>query len=79
MKKSKPKAKINDVFLHNEEKKMFIVVDKVKNTNGNLYTLKEVASGNDVVYKRYYEEKLLDKCSKSKNAKAVKILYGKKK
>ena len=77
-KKTKPKAKVNDVFMHNEEKKMFIVTDVAKYTKGHLYTMKEVTNDNNVTYKRYYEDKLVDKCIKTKNAKAVKVLYGKK-
>jgi hypothetical protein len=78
-KKTKPKAKINDVFMHKEEKKTFIVADVGSYPKGHLYTLKEVTNDKEVSYKRYYEEKLLDNCAKAKNAKAIKVLYGKKK
>jgi len=79
MKKSKPKAKMNDVFLHVDEKKMFIVTSRDKQPSGNLYTLKEIGPSNQVSYKRYYEDKLMANCEKLKNAKAAKVLYGKKK
>lgn len=78
-KKTKPIAKVNDVFMHLEEKKMFIVEDISKYPKGNLYTLKEISSDNDISYKRYYESKLSDKCIKTKNQKAAKVLYGKSK
>jgi hypothetical protein len=78
-KTSKPKAKVNDVFLHTDEKRMFIVANVTKQPNGRLYTLKEIGPNNEVDYKRYYEDKLLDKCEKLKNATAAKVLYGKKK
>jgi hypothetical protein len=79
MKKSKPVAKVNDVFLHQEEQKMFIVVEAEKFPKGKLYTLKEVSAKGDISYKRYYEEKLKETCVKTKNAKVVKVLFGKNK
>jgi hypothetical protein len=79
MKKTKAKAKVNDVFFHTEEKRTFIVANVITQPKGRLYTLKELGTGNDIDYKRYYEEKLMDKCDKLKNAKAAKVLYGKKK
>lgn len=78
MKKNKSFAKINDVFLHVDEKKMFMVVDSGKFAKGSLYTLKEIGPKSEVNFKRYYEDKLKDNCVKVKNAKAAKILYGKK-
>lgn len=80
MKKSKPKAKVNDVFVHEEQKKAYIVdsVDYYKD-KGHLYTLRSVGNSNETEYKRYYESKLLDTCSKAKNTKATKVLYGKSK
>lgn len=78
-KKTKPKAKVNDVFMHTTEKKMFIIDSVDTYPKGNLYTMREVSSNNDVNYKRYYENKLMDQCVKAKNTKAVKVLYGKKK
>ncbi len=77
-KKSKFKAKINDVFMHKEEKKAFVVDDVGSYPKGHLYTLKEVSNNKEVSYKRYYEEKLLDNCIKVKNTKATKVLYGRK-
>lgn len=77
-KKIKPKAKVNDVFFHREEEKMFIIDSVHVRPNGTLYTMREIAA-KDPQYKRYYEPKLLDRCIKSKNIKAVKILYGRKK
>lgn len=75
---NKPKAKVNDVFVHTESKKLFIV-DSISNyPKGRLYTMKEVSPSSDVEYKRYYETRLLEKCTKTKTNKAVKVLYGKK-
>jgi hypothetical protein len=80
MKKSnKPKAKVNDVLLHKEEERMFIVANVSNQPKGRLYTLKELGTGDNIDYKRYYENKLVEKCGKVKNAKAAKVLYGKKK
>ena len=79
MTKSKPKAKVNDVFMHKDEQKMFIVVEAEKFPKGKLYTLKEVSAKGDVSYKRYYEDKLMDSCIKTKNSKVVKVLFGKNK
>jgi hypothetical protein len=77
-KKTKPKAKVNDVFIHTEEKRTFIVANVSNQPKGRLYTLKELGTGDGIDYKRYYEDKLMDKCEKLKNAKAAKVLYGKK-
>lgn len=77
-KATKTKAKVNDVFLHKEEKTTFIVSQVITQPKGKLYTLKEIGPNNEIEYKRYYEDKLLKKCEKVKNAKAAKILYGKK-
>lgn len=76
--KAKPLGKVNDVFLNNEEKTMFIITDVSKYPKGNLYTLKELGPKDEISYKRYYQDKLKDKCTKVKDAKAAKILYGKK-
>jgi len=78
-KSSKPKAKVNDVLLHKEEERMFIVANVSNQPKGRLYTLKELGTGDNIDYKRYYENKLVEKCGKVKNAKAAKVLYGKKK
>ena len=75
----KVKHKVNDVFMHKEEKKMYIVTDVAKYQKGNLYTLEELSTKENVTYKRYYEPKMSEKCIKAKNSKAVKVLYGKKK
>lgn len=78
MKKNNPKTKVNDVFMHLDDKKMFIVEDINTYNKGKLYTLKEISKENEVSYKRYYEDKLAEKCVKTKNTKAIKLLYGKK-
>jgi hypothetical protein len=78
-KKTRAIAKVNDVFMHLEEKKPFVVSDIVLQPKGRLYTLKEMSGSESVTYKRYYEDKLKSNCEKIKNSKAVKILYGKKK
>ena len=78
MAKNKAKFKKNDVVLHKDQKVMLIVDDKDHMPNkGWLYTLR-VVDADKTEYKRYYEDKLQEKCSKLKNAKAVKVLYGKK-
>lgn len=78
MAKKKSKYKVNDVFMHLDDEKMYIVDSVDKYPKGSLYTIKEVANGKPE-YKRYYEDKLTDKCVKTTNTKAVKILYGRKK
>lgn len=78
-KKSKTIAKVNDVFMHSEDKSLFIVTDVGHYPKGPLYTLKEVTKEKNLTYKRYYEPKLLDSCIKVTNTKAIKVLYGKKK
>lgn len=78
-KKTRPKAKVNDVFLHTEEKRTFIVANVSNQPKGRLYTLKELGVGDNIDYKRYYEDKLVNTCEKLKNDKAAKVLYGKKK
>lgn len=77
-KNSKPKAKVNDTLFHVENEKLYIVdsVDKIRGER--LYTIKEITNG-EPQYKRYYESKLSSKCVKTKNSKAVKILYGRNK
>lgn len=76
---TKPKAKVNDVFLHTNEKKMFIVTERLSQPKGNLYTFKELGPKDEVTYKRCYESDLKEKYEKLKNVKAAQVLYGKKK
>jgi hypothetical protein len=78
-KSTKTKIKVNDVYLHKDEGRMFIIAAVVDQPKGKLYTLKELGTGDAIDYKRYYEDKLVEKCGKVKNAKAAKVLYGKKK
>lgn len=70
--------KQNDVVLHKEENKMFTIVAVDKYNKDKLYTLKEVTTNNEAAHKRYYSAKISEKCTKVKNDKAVKVLFGKK-
>lgn len=77
-KNKKSKVKVNDVVMHIDDKKLFLIEDVVSYPRkGNLYTMKEISSDDQITYKRYYESKLMDKCVKTKNTKAAKVLYGK--
>lgn len=79
MKQTKAKFRRNDVVMHEEQKVTLIVDGKDYIADrGWLYTLRVVSDDNNAEYKRYYEDKLVDKCNKVKNAKAFKVLYGKK-
>jgi hypothetical protein len=86
MARPKAKYKVNDVVMHKEQKKVMIITgkdymngaDHTGNKDCWLYTMKVVNPGEGPEYKRYYEHKITDNCSKVKNSKAVKVLYGKK-
>jgi hypothetical protein len=77
---AKPKAKFkkNDVFVHKEQKAT-LIVDNVSymGKKGWLYDLRTVTDQKPE-WKRYYEDKVLDKCAKLKDTKAIKVLYGKR-
>jgi type IV secretory pathway TraG/TraD family ATPase VirD4 len=79
MAKKKATFKTGDVILHKEENKLFTIAEVGKYPKGKLYTLAEVTTNSDVEYKRYYQDKLVDKCVKTKNQVAAKVLFGKKK
>jgi hypothetical protein len=75
-----PKAKFrkNDILLHKEQNKVFIIDNRILVNNKNwLYTLKTVSNNSsNAEYKRYYESKVEEKCKKIKNIKTAKVLYG---
>lgn len=75
MEKGKAKYRKNDVILL-EDKVKAAVVDSKEYIQGKgwLYALKVV--GTDGQWKRYYESRIDSECSKVKNDKAVKVLYG---
>lgn len=76
--KQKAKYKKNDVLLLENKNKAAVVDSKTYiEGKGYLYALKVV--GEDGNYKRYYEDRINEECSKLKNDKAVKVLYGKTK
>jgi len=74
---TKPKAKFkkNDViFLEDKSKAAIIDSKDYIQGRGWLYALKVV--GKEGQWKRYYENRIVEECSKVKNDKAVKVLYG---
>lgn len=76
MDKTKAKYRKNTVILLEDKSKAAIIDSKEFIPNkGWLYSLKVV--GEDQQWKRYYESKIDDTCSKVKNEKAVKVLYAK--
>lgn len=77
-KTSTPRIKTGDVVLHKEQNKMFKIESVGNYAKGKLYTMAELTTKGDVEYKRYYQDKLLDTCTKVKNTEAVKVLFGKK-
>lgn len=74
--KTKAKYKKNDVILLEDKVKAAIVDSKEFIAGrGWLYALKVVGT-TDSGWKRYYESRIDAECSKVKNDKAVKVLYG---
>lgn len=78
MAKAKAKFKRNDVFVHKDQK-VTLIVDNVSymGKKGYLYDMRTVTDSKPE-WKRYYEDKVLDKCDRLKDNKAIRVLYGKK-